>query len=156
MNERAITTVVVVSLAVIVGATPLVLDSYLLETHENDFSMNGTIYMPENINDTTIRGDFDPKLSYGEIPAGLISEKSLDLSTDRPTLTAFSIEGNMSEAVDHPRYFYQEGSEEVEFAFNSTEPGYYEGELQMKTWRAEEGVGGRWLGVRYWYYSLRY
>ncbi len=146
----------VVGFSIALGLAPFILDDQLLETYENEFYVNGSVYTPDDIDNATVRGDFDPHLAFGEVPKEFELVKSLNLQTDRPTLSVFSTEGNVSEVVDYPRYKYYSQPDEAEIAFNGTEPSLYEGKLQMKTWRAEEGVAERWLDVRHWYYSLRY
>lgn len=155
--ERLAPTIIALSIiaGLLLSGLP-VLEDEVLRSQEIVLDANGTVVNQTGESKQEVGIVADRRLRFGSIPVGAGSTKFLNLNSPGTSLLLLRASGNISEHLEMESLMLLEGSREVSVRFNGTSPGYYEGELTIKTWTAKGEWGKRWLGVKHRLYQFWY
>lgn len=121
-------------------------DQMMVERQANSFEAQGTAVMPEE-NQTDLGLVADKSLNFGEVPAGAAVRKEVKVEASEGSLVDVSVNGNISRHMDHTETRL-DGNHRIEVVFNASEPGYYTGDVIIKTQSPKNGLAATWLGIK--------
>ena len=148
--------IIVAALAVVAGATPFLVDQWSTETDTRTENMSVTVINSSNVeNNTDLRLGLNTEANfeYGELPQGVAVRKSLVINGSEPVMVQLDVSGNISKWTDYEKNYYFNGTREIPVEVNSTETGYFAGELEITTTTPANGVGETWLDLKSSLYS---
>ena len=133
---------------VAVLAVPVALNALTLDESEQVFEMNASAVNASGEDLKNIGIVADQRLDFGRIPYQSTSTKFINISAPGYSKVSLSADGNISDSVDYSKEQWFEGDKEISLTFNASEPGYYTGELAVKTALAKNSLGEQWLNIR--------
>jgi len=135
----------IISLIVIV---PVLGEQALTQSDEFSLDANATAVNATSTNQTDLGVVTDPTLNFGEIPANAAVQKSINIGSEGKTLAHLDSTGNISEKLEYNNKELFEEQTEIETRFNSTEPGYYNGTVELTAQTPQRTGGELWLEIR--------
>lgn len=145
----------VIILSISVGASPFLANEFLVE-EEEQFSqeMSAKVISEEVVqNGTRVGVDPGTNLNFGEIETGIGVTKYLEYeSSGENRLVSIELSGNLSEKINLTEKQFIDGKKDIPIAFKSEEPGFYSGELTLKTETPNGELGERWLEFKSRFY----
>lgn len=155
--EKLAPTVIVLSIIAgfLLSGLPL-LEDEVLRSNEIVLDANGTVVNQTGKAEKDLGIVANRRLSFGSIPVGAGSTKFLNLDSQQTALLLLEPSGNISEHLEMENVILLNGSREVGVRFNGTSPGFYKGELDIKTWTPRNKWGKVWLGVKHRLYQFWY
>lgn len=145
VKEFVSTRVAIAGLLVAIFAYVMVMNEVAIQDEEFTFQSQALV---DAENDSTLGVTTDPNLDFGQVPAGASVRKSMDIDTSQLTFVKINSRGNISNNIQYPSTLLLEEGSDIELEFNSSEPGYYEGELNVKAYVSNNRIGERWLRLR--------
>lgn len=133
---------------VLLFAIPVLAATTLVNSEEFSFNANATATNVTLENETELGVVTDPTLQFGEVPTEAQVTKKLQVESGQKTLAHLQSTGNISENLEHPDKKLFEDETEIEVKFNATQPGYYEGTVEMTTQTPERTGGETWINLR--------
>jgi len=125
------------------------MDQTLVESQSFEFDTNATALENSYNNTKKVGVVTEPNLRFGRLPAGMKSIKFFNISASRESILLIESEGNISDKLEHGDKFYFKGKKEVQVGFNSTEPGFYSGTINVNTQSPKNRWGQKWLDLKY-------
>lgn len=147
MNKLALS---VVTVSVLVGASPFLADTFLLDT-ETHFRQNMSAeVVSDEITQNGTRVGVNPgqNLDFGEIETGIRVTKFLNFESDREQLVRLEVEGNISDKINTTESRMVTGDTRLGISFKSNETGYFAGETALKTITSNGKLGETWLDLK--------
>lgn len=148
MNKIAVPIIV---LSIGLGASPFLADHFFVDKEEQ-FSQNMTAnVISGQIEENGTRVGVNPgsNLDFGDIETGIGITKYLNYnSTGAERLVRLETDGNISDNLNVAENQFVEGSAELSVAFMAEEPGFYSGNLTLKTLTPEGNLGETWLDIK--------
>jgi len=137
-----------IAIILIILATPLAANEFLLNSEEFSFSANATAVNASLENETQLGVVTDPTLEFGEVPSQAQITKSFNINSEKTALSRMGTTGNISENLEYTDKHLFQGETSIETKFNATEPGYYEGTVEMNVKTPKRTGGSTWLEIK--------
>lgn len=143
-NKKIFLTTLIVIL--VIAGTVVAADNILFEEQVNRFESNVTVVEDNESLDLGV--DAGSNLKFGQVVSGNNVTKFVNMSSEGDKIVTVNSKGNISDYIVHPDSMRFSGSERLSFEFVSEEPGYYQGEIVIKTVVPKSGMGSAWLNVK--------
>lgn len=147
VTKRQLLGIVLGVVAVLMIAFPVLADTMLTETYENEYNTSATI-VEENNSSMNIGVDPGANLHFGRTTAGVGMRKFVNINVTGPTYFVADVSGNISEYITPETGLYIKEDTEVQVEFKSNQTGYYEGTIRLQTQLATSSLGARWLKIK--------
>lgn len=142
-------TVAIIGISVLVGASPFLVEATSVQKTSTQLPANVTFVQGETKEGNVSVGvNAGSNLDFGVAPLNVGVEKTISLEAPNNTLVVTSSSGNITDVLQYDRKKYISGSSDVELRVNGTSPGYYEGQVEVKTMTPENKLGDSWLYVK--------
>lgn len=124
----------------------LAINVFLVDVDDRSFPAQAEVKVPSN--DTGLGVVTDPELDFGEVPQNASVRKRINVSSDQNLMIKTGSNGNISSKLDHERTQYIESNGQVEIEFESSEVGYFEGDVILSIYTTDVSYMDRWLKLR--------
>ena len=101
-------------------------------------------------NGSNLTAGFDDGMNFGRIGEGSAVTKTIDLSSSSLALVESYGTGNVSEGLKFEEEILFTGNRSVEYRYNGSEPGYFNGTINLEIESANNFWGEKWLELRYY------
>jgi len=148
------TAVIVILASALIGISPFILEEFAVEKNSETFEANISVLGADEVGENYSVGiaPGSDQLKYGTYPkeGTKAVTRSLDMNADRKTLFLFYSRGNISDSLEMERRHYFEGNKTVDIDYNITrsEPGYFQGQVELKTYTPQNMLGEIWVELR--------
>jgi hypothetical protein len=145
----------IVAICIVIGASPLIADSLLLNISNVELPANASVEQQNRSQDENLSLGLaaSSQLRFGQVPENVNTSKRISLNAGpSPTLVTVSAKGNISSRLEFQKRHYFSGNRTVKLEFIGSDPGYYEGTVNVKTEDPRNTLGVRWLAVKQRFY----
>lgn len=149
MDKTTMIAVSVISVSTLIGLTPFILNQTTLNTQETILETSAEVISKNASGENIDLGlKIEKSLNFGKMPVNVSAAKTINLTSSKKSSVQVSSTGNISEFLDYDRRSYFEGSRDLEIQMVAEKPGYYAGELVIKTQTPKNKIGETWLELK--------
>ncbi|MFB6145137.1 MAG: hypothetical protein ABEJ99_01380 [Candidatus Nanohaloarchaea archaeon] len=142
----------IIAVGILIGASPFILNQTLLKTDTLTYPTSATVTKTNgttNLSKLQFGVNTSRSLHFGQIPQGTRITKSLNFDAHNNTADVeITIDGNISRNIEFEGDRMFVGRTSLDFKFNGTEPGYYDGTVNLKISQPTGKLGLKWLQIR--------
>lgn len=126
-------------------------------THQkSEFRATVNASNPDVGENVTVAVNTDSTLIFGSVPAGATVDKELEISSTYPARATVAVSGNISDTIEQTPVKFFEGETRIEISTTPPEPGFYSGEVKIRTAGGTGIIANRWIETQRSLHSVYY
>jgi hypothetical protein len=146
-NRNKLFVLLVIIISVSVGLLVTAYSQIDTSTQSSKFSTYADV---QPANGSNLTAGFDSGMKFGRIGEGSAVTKTIDLTSSNLALVESYSTGNVSEGLKFEEKILFTGNRSVEYRYNASEPGYYNGSINLDIESANNFWGEKWLELQYY------